>query len=108
MAEQDVICLSAKSGAGLDDLKAALRRRALAGIDADAVSPLVANARQEEALLKAASLLESCADAISMGAPVDVAAVDISEALEALGQITGRTASEEVLQHVFANFCLGK
>ena len=106
--EPDVICLSAKSGAGLEELKAALRRRALAGVDADAVSPLVANARQEEALLKAASLLESCADAISMGAPVDVAAVDVSEALEALGQITGRTASEEVLQHVFENFCLGK
>lgn len=106
--EEDVICLSAKSGAGLDELKAALRRRVLAGLDSEADSPLVANARQEQALLRAAGLMESCAEAIAAGEMLDVAAVDISEALDFLGEISGRTASEEVLQHIFENFCLGK
>lgn len=106
--EEDVICLSAKSGAGLDELKAALRGRVLAGLDSEADSPLVANARQEQALLRAAGLMESCAEAIAAGEMLDVAAVDISEALDFLGEISGRTASEEVLQHIFENFCLGK
>lgn len=105
---KDVIILSAKSGQGLEELKSALRRRVLAGLDGEAVSPLVANARQEQALLQAAGLMESCAEAIAAGAPLDVAAIDLSEALDALGQISGRTASEEVLQHIFENFCLGK
>lgn len=104
----EVICLSAKSGAGLDELKAALRRRVLAGVDSEAASPLVANARQEQALLRAAERMESCAEAIAAGQMLDVAAVDIGEALDFLGEISGRTASEEVLQHIFANFCLGK
>jgi tRNA modification GTPase len=104
----EVICLSAKSGAGLDELKAALRRRVLAGVDSEAASPLVANARQEQALLRAAERMEGCAEAIAAGQMLDVAAVDISDALDALGEISGRTASEEVIQHIFANFCLGK
>ena len=108
VAEEDVICLSAKNGAGLDGLKAALRRRVLAGVDGEADSPLVANARQEQALLRAAERLESCAEAIAAGEMLDVAAVDIGEALDFLGEISGRTASEEVIQHIFANFCLGK
>ena len=108
VAEEDVICLSAKSGAGLDRLKEALRRRVLAGLDSEAASPLVANARREQALLRAAERLESCAEAIAQGQMLDVAAVDIGEALDFLGEISGHTASEEVLQHIFANFCLGK
>ncbi|MBR3391381.1 MAG: tRNA uridine-5-carboxymethylaminomethyl(34) synthesis GTPase MnmE [Firmicutes bacterium] len=108
VAAEDVICLSAKNGAGLDGLKAALRRRVLAGVDGEAASPLVANARQEQALLRAAERLTACAEAIAAGEMLDVAAVDIGEALDFLGEISGRTASEEVLQHIFANFCLGK
>ena len=68
----------------------------------------MANARQEQALLRAAERLTSCAEAIDAGQMLDVAAVDISEALDFLGEISGRTASEEVLQHIFSNFCLGK
>ena len=108
LPEEDIVALSAKSGAGLNELRQALRRRVLDGPDAEAQSPLVANARQEQALRRAAELLEQCAEAIAAGEEVDVAAVDIEEALSTLGEISGRTASEEVLEHIFANFCLGK
>ena len=108
LPEEDIVTLSAKSGAGLADLRQALRRRVLAGIDGEADSPLVANARQEQALRRAAGLMQQCADALAAGEEVDVAAVDLDEALTALGEISGRTASEQVLDHIFSHFCLGK
>lgn len=40
--------------------------------------------------------------------PLDVAAVDLSAALDALGEITGETMSEKVIDEVFAKFCVGK
>lgn len=42
------------------------------------------------------------------GMPLDVAAVDLSAALDALGEITGETMSEKVIDEVFARFCVGK
>ena len=46
--------------------------------------------------------------AIEDGMPLDVAAVDLSAALDALGEITGETMSERVIDEVFAKFCVGK
>lgn len=46
--------------------------------------------------------------ALSDGMPLDVAAVDLSAALDALGEITGETMSEKVIDEVFAKFCVGK
>ena len=46
--------------------------------------------------------------AIEDGMPLDVAAVDLSAALDALGEITGEMMSERVIDEVFAKFCVGK
>jgi tRNA modification GTPase len=56
----------------------------------------------------AAASLNSAVVAIGAGAPLDVAAVDLWEALRSLREITGEDASERVLDAIFSTFCVGK
>ena len=59
-------------------------------------------------LMAAGAALSDAVAALSDGMPLDVAAVDLSAALDALGEITGETMSEKVIDEVFAKFCVGK
>ena len=52
--------------------------------------------------------LERAVDALDAGFPLDTAASDIREALDALGEITGENLSESVIDEIFRNFCVGK
>lgn len=121
--------VSATSGSGEGDLVAAIRAALLgtdpagpgvsdtsnprAGIASAAqriatVAARIGTARHRDALLRAASALGDAATAVEAGEPVDMAAVDIASALEALGEITGETTSEDILESLFSNFCVGK
>ena len=61
-----------------------------------------------EAARRACAALSDAVTALSDGMPLDVAAVDLSAALDALGEITGETMSEKGIDEVFAKFCVGK
>ena len=56
----------------------------------------------------AAASLRQAAGAIEAGAPLDVAAIDLWEALRSLREVTGEDASERVLDAIFSTFCVGK
>ena len=64
--------------------------------------------RHIELAQAAADSLERAVEAIRVGMPLDTAAIDIREALERLGEITGENATEAVINRVFADFCVGK
>lgn len=100
-----VFALSALDGRGVEALADALAERlqGLAG-DADALTV----ERHLGLARRAAEDLERGAGGIRAGYPLDAAAVDLREALSALGEITGRDATEAVIDSVFANFCVGK
>ncbi len=109
--------VSAASGAGENELAAAIRTALLGSRTADdsdfaaGVAPSasrIGTARHRDALLRAAASLGDAAAAVEAGEPVDMAAVDIASALEALGEITGETTSEDILESLFSNFCVGK
>jgi tRNA modification GTPase len=111
------IGVSAASGAGETELAAAIRDALLGTASADGnelasgIAPAAARigtARHRDALLRAAASLGDAATAVEAGEPVDMAAVDIASALEALGEITGETTSEDILESLFSNFCVGK
>jgi tRNA modification GTPase len=68
----------------------------------------ISSARQKAALTKAARALEDAQEAISSGESLDMVAVDLSAALSALGEITGETTPEDILDSLFSNFCVGK
>ena len=48
------------------------------------------------------------ADALDMGQPLDMASVDLWDAIRYLGEITGEDATETLITEIFANFCVGK
>jgi tRNA modification GTPase len=109
--------MSAATGEGLSALADALRDLVAPrfGI-ARAGSPpaggeaglRVASERQKLLLDRTARALDSALAGLEAGTPLDALALDLREAADALGEITGEIASEEVLEAVFSRFCLGK
>lgn len=99
------LTLSAKTQEGISALLALLEARAAAMQGGDA---LLTQARHVDAAMRAAALLDDMAQSLADGMPVDFAAVDAREALHALGEITGESAEESIVDAVFRNFCVGK
>lgn len=100
-----VISLCAQTGEGLDALREAL----LSFTPEDATeSSVLSQVRHVQAAQSACASLEDTMAAIDVGMPLDVAAIDLSAALDALGEITGETMNEQVIDEVFSRFCVGK
>ena len=107
-AARNFACLrvSAKTGAGLEALCAALRQR-LAGAepDPDALAP---NARQAQALRQAHGELLALADEAQAGLPYDILGLRLDAACRSLSELVGEIAPDEVLEAIFSRFCIGK
>jgi tRNA modification GTPase len=110
-----VVTASASTGEGLDDLRAAIIETLRLGeVDRAADFPAV-SARHRQCLESAAESLERVVDLCGSAAPAgakapgeELLALELREALEALGGITGETSPQEVLNEIFAHFCIGK
>ncbi len=97
--------VSALTGEGLDKLMRAIEEKAGANAgDED----LLTGERHIQLALRAADSLEMAASALEMGQPLDMATVDLWDAIRLLGEITGEDATESVITEIFANFCVGK
>lgn len=104
----EVIPVSAVTGEGMEKLAEAIERVCnLDGIAAEN-GAVVTNMRHKAALIEANDALRCAADAISVGVPADIVSIDIAAAMDALGEITGETVSESVIDDIFHNFCVGK
>lgn len=66
------------------------------------------NPRQEAAVRQARDAVRRGLDAFAQGLTPDAVLTDVEEALDALGELTGRTAKEEIVQQIFSRFCVGK
>ncbi|MBR1409100.1 MAG: tRNA uridine-5-carboxymethylaminomethyl(34) synthesis GTPase MnmE [Clostridia bacterium] len=100
-----VLSVSAPSGEGLAELKTKIASLAKPEAGEGAI---LTQARHAEAALRACASIGDAIAALNDGFETDVAAVDLSAALDALGEITGETLSEQVIDEVFARFCVGK
>lgn len=69
---------------------------------------VVTNLRHYEALLKAKEALDRVNNGISIELPTDLLAMDMRDAAHYVGEITGNISNDEVLGHIFKNFCIGK
>ena len=105
--EVKIIPISAKTGAGLSDLRSylAFSQRDLLG---DSDTTLVTNQRHAQALSDARTSLLRVREGLASGLPTDLATQDIREAIYHLGSIVGEISTDEVLGNIFANFCIGK
>ncbi len=104
---QNAILLSTVTGEGIEALKAELAAR----LNLGKITPdgsLVTNRRQADALARAAAYAEKAAATLEIGLTPDIAWVDTEAALSALGEVTGRSVSEDILNRIFERFCVGK
>jgi tRNA modification GTPase len=102
------IPLSAITGAGLEQVEAAVAADALGGAPAQAGEPLIDSVRQRDLVARALSALARLREDRARGVSADLLAVDLAEALDALGEITGEVTTAEILERMFADFCVGK
>ncbi|NMB12912.1 MAG: tRNA uridine-5-carboxymethylaminomethyl(34) synthesis GTPase MnmE [Firmicutes bacterium] len=104
-----IVTISALTGQGLAELEEVLVAQMIqGGIDLTGDSLVVTRARHKQALKEAkASLGEACRT-LNQGLPMDLVAVDIRGAAESLGEVTGDTVRDEVINRIFADFCIGK
>lgn len=100
--------VSALRGEGLVDLEQAMTRCVLAGQVLVSDLPVVSNPRHKEALSWALARVSDAADGVSNGAPADLLASDLRQAVAALGEITGESVNEDLLSTIFGSFCIGK
>jgi tRNA modification GTPase len=102
------VSISTKGNTGLGALESAIRDLVLGGKAFAPDNLLVSNPRHREALRKAEQHLESALDGLEKELPSDLICIDLTAAVNAMGEITGETASEDLLKTIFANFCVGK
>jgi tRNA modification GTPase len=102
------IPVSAKTGDGLDDLESALERAVYSGRAPQSDEPLVTNVRHMNLLGRAATETAAAADLLTASGDLDLAEINIRLAYDSLGEITGETATDEILDRIFSRFCIGK
>lgn len=101
------VTISAKNGDGLSQLEQAVRERCNIK-HLDAAAGFLANERQRRCAAEAMSHIAAGYDALNGGMTADVAGLELEAALSALYELSGKSASEEVIDRIFSRFCVGK
>ena len=92
---------------GIDALEKLISKKFIEGhISSDEV--YISCERQKEALLRAKSSLDKMRECLDAGMPADLVYVDLEDVISALGEVTGETVQEEIIDTVFSKFCVGK
>ncbi len=101
----DVCCLS---GQGMEALKDAIRELVWSGeIKAEMLQVMI-NSRHQDALNRGRAATQRTIDALRGGATLELVALDLRIAVNAVGEIVGKTATEDLLDSIFSQFCIGK
>lgn len=103
-----IIKTSLLGAGGTEELEAEIEKLFIKGsIDLNN-EVLVTNARHKSLLDKALESLGNAARSHEKGMPLDMVTIDIKDAADYLGQITGESVSEDVIKEIFSRFCIGK
>ena len=100
--------ISALTGQGIDALEGAILETVLSGQVTASDLPVVSNPRHKERLSQALDHVEAALAAARSGLTADLVAIDLTAAVYVLGQVTGQTASDDLLESIFSRFCIGK
>ena len=101
----DVCCLTGK---GIELLKDAIKNLAWSGEIKTEMLQVMINSRHQDALNRARDATVRTIDALRTGATLELAAMDLRIAVNAVGEIVGKTATEDLLDMIFSQFCIGK
>lgn len=102
-----IIDISVKTGEGLDNIKNCIKQLFFKG-EIKTEDIYVTNNRHKEALIRAKESLRAATEVLENVEAIDLASIDIRNAWTALGEITGDTVEEDIIDKIFAEFCLGK
>jgi tRNA modification GTPase len=103
----NLVSISAKSKTGIEELKELLLKEAKPE-SLNTGETIVMNARHHRALAQAREALDNALLGIESGLTNDLLMVDIRQSLHHLGSITGQIGSDDLLNHIFSTFCIGK
>jgi tRNA modification GTPase len=104
----EIVYISALTGDGIDQLEGKMVEHVLGGKASSCDTLLVSNPRHKACLEQAITHLDQALAAISSQMPDDFVTIDLTSALNTLGEITGDTVNDELLEIIFSNFCIGK
>ena len=105
---KDIVFISTIEEKGIKELYDAIEKMfELNIIDYDS-SEIITNARQKQYIMRALEAVNEAENAIENNMPIDITAIALKQILEELNQITGESASEDIINEIFKKFCLGK
>lgn len=106
--EKPIIKISAKNNDGVELLYSEIEKLFnLANMDVNN-EVMIINERHKNQITKAKINIEEGIKAMNNNLPIDICSIHIKQALEELGEITGKNVSEDIINEIFKNFCLGK
>ncbi len=103
-----VVQTAITEGKGIDALKTAIQEELIGGEFVVGESPIVTNTRHQNALFRAQEALNDVITSLENGMPPDLVSVDLRISLDELGDIVGKTTTEDILDRIFSQFCVGK
>ena len=106
---ENIVEISAKDNIGIENMEDTIYSFIVdKNVENSGEKLIITNIRHKTALEKTKDSIKSIFETIDMGLPMDLISVDLKEALDSLSEITGEITSEDILDHVFGNFCVGK
>lgn len=106
---ENILEISAKDNIGIDEMEERIYSYIVEeDVENTSEKLIITNIRHKTALEKTKEAVNNIFETIDNGMPMDLISVDLKEALDALSEITGEISSEDILDYVFGNFCVGK
>jgi tRNA modification GTPase len=103
-----LVHISAKNGTGLDELRDGIRAMVLRADFEPSEGALVTRLRHRDALVRTRQALDHALGSVDAGLSGEFVAMDMRAALDALGEITGAVTTDDILDRIFRDFCIGK
>jgi tRNA modification GTPase len=106
--EAKAVSVCALNGTGVETLKDAIQHLIWNGAIRAEMLPAMINARHQDALRRARIATERSLAALRENLTLDLVAVDLRIAVNAVGEVVGQTATDDLLDTIFSQFCIGK
>ncbi|MBA3533401.1 MAG: tRNA uridine-5-carboxymethylaminomethyl(34) synthesis GTPase MnmE [Ardenticatenales bacterium] len=108
LPEAPHVPISAMTGLGIDELEEQMWQMVMGGGATGGDTALITNPRHKQAIQQAIQHIAAAIEGAQQGLPADFLTIDLHAAVNALGEITGENATEDLLDAIFSRFCIGK
>lgn len=105
---QTAVAVSCLTGQGIEELKDAVKALAWSGAIGGEMLETMINSRHQHALVRAGEAARRALEALRAEQTLEIVALDLRIAANAVGEIVGKTATEDLLDAIFSQFCIGK